>query len=151
MRPMNFQKVFVPLTGLLLLGLSYRSFGWSGVAVACTGIVMFLLLHFTRTMQVLKRAAERPIGYVASAVMLNAKLKPNVTLLHVVAMTRSLGELKTPKDQQPETYRWTDGGQSYVEAVFLNGKLQSWTMTRPPAEPDAAPDAPQDVGTPPSA
>ena len=41
MRPMNFQKVFVPLTGLLLLGLSYRSFGWSGVAVACTGIVMF--------------------------------------------------------------------------------------------------------------
>ena len=83
MRPMNFQKVFVPLTGLLLLGLSYRSFGWSGVAVACTGIVMFLLLHFTRTMQVLKRAAERPIGYVASAVMLNAKLKPGVTLLHV--------------------------------------------------------------------
>ena len=54
-------------------------------------------------------------------------------------MTRSLGELKTPKDQQPETYRWTDGGMSYVEAVFLNGKLQSWTMTRPPAEADAAP------------
>ena len=98
---MNFQKVFVPLTGLLLLGLSYRSFGWSGVAVACTGIVMFLLLHFTRTMQVLKRAADRPIGYVASAVMLNAKLKPGVTLLHVVAMTRSLGLLKTPRSNSP--------------------------------------------------
>lgn len=136
---MNFQKVFVPLGGLVLLGLAYRSFGWQGVLVTAGGIVMFLLLHFTRTMQVLKRAADRPIGYVASAVMLNAKLKPNVTLLHVVAMTRSLGELKTPKDQQPETYRWTDGGQSYVEAVFLNGKLQSWALTRPPVEPDAAP------------
>jgi hypothetical protein len=148
---MNFQKVFVPLTGLLLLGLAYRSFGWSGVAVACTGIVMFLLLHFTRTMQVLKRAADRPIGSVASAVMLNAKLKPKVNLLHVVAMTRSLGELKTPKDQQPETYRWTDGGMSYVEAVFLNGKLQSWALTRPPVEADAAPVASTDGGLPPSA
>ncbi|RZI68838.1 glycerate kinase [Variovorax guangxiensis] len=150
MRPMNFQKVFVPLTGLLLLGLSYRSFGWSGVAVACTGIVMFLLLHFTRTMQVLKRAADRPIGYVASAVMLNAKLKPGVTLLHVVAMTRSLGLLKTPKEQQPETYRWTDGGLSYVEGIFLNGKLQSWTLTRPPVEDDAAPVALQDGNPPPA-
>jgi len=149
MRPMNFQKVFVPLTGLLLLGLSYRSFGWSGVAVACTGIVMFLLLHFTRTMQVLKRAADRPIGYVASAVMLNAKLKPGVTLLHVVAMTRSLGLLKTPKEQQPETYRWTDGGMSYVDGIFLNGKLQSWTLTRPPVEDDAAPVALQDGNPPP--
>ena len=149
---MNFQKVFVPLTGLLLLGLSYRSYGWSGVAVACTGIVMFLLLHFTRTMQVLKRAADRPIGYVASAVMLNAKLKPGVTLLHVVAMTRSLGLLKSSKDQQPETYRWTDGGLSYVEGIFLHGKLQSWALTRPAVEPDAAP-APlqQDAGAPPAA
>ena len=150
MRPMNFQKVFVPLTGLLLLGLSYRSFGWSGVAVACTGIVMFLLLHFTRTMQVLKRAADRPIGYVASAVMLNAKLKPGVTLLHVVAMTRSLGLLKTPKEQQPETYRWTDGGMSYVDGIFLNGKLQSGTLTRPPVEDDAAPAALQDGSAPPT-
>ena len=136
---MNFQKVFVPLAGLLLLGLSYRSFGWSGVAVACTGIVMFLLLHFTRTMQVLKRAADRPVGYVASSVMLNAKLKKGVTLMHVIAMTRALGELRSPQDEQPELYRWTDTGGSYVDAVFNGGKLQSWTLTRPEAEPDNAP------------
>ena len=151
MRPMQFQKFLVPIGGLVLLGFAYRGYGWPGVALVSGAIVMFLLMHFNRTMQVLKRAAERPIGYVASAVMLNVKLKPNVTLLHVVAMTRSLGELKTPKDQQPETYRWTDGGQSYVEAVFLNGKLQSWAMTRPPAEPDAAPAALHDGGAPPSA
>ncbi len=140
MRAMNFQKVFAPLVGLVLLGVAYRSYGWPGVAVVAGGIVMFLLLHFTRTMQVLKRASDRPIGYVASAVMLNAKLRPKATLLHVVAMTRALGELRTPKDQQPETYRWTDGGLSYVDAVFLDGKLQSWALTRPVAE-DAAADA----------
>ncbi|MDM0090668.1 MULTISPECIES: glycerate kinase [unclassified Variovorax] len=138
MRPMNSQKILVPLTGLAALVLAFYRYGWAGVAVVTGGIVMFLLLHFTRTMTVLKRASDRPIGYVASAVMLNAKLKPGVTLLHVVAMTRSLGELKTPKEQQPETYRWTDGGLSYVEGIFLNGKLQSWALTRPPAEDEAA-------------
>ncbi|MGJ7545322.1 glycerate kinase [Variovorax sp. LT1R16] len=138
MRAMNFQKILVPLTGLAALVLAFYRYGWAGVAVVTGGIVMFLLLHFTRTMTVLKRAADRPIGYVASAVMLNAKLKPGATLLHVVAMTRSLGELKTPKEQQPETYRWTDGGLSYVEGIFLNGKLQSWVLTRPPAEDEAA-------------
>ena len=74
---------------------------------------MWLLLHFTRMMQVLKRAANRPVGFVDSAVMLNAKLRPGVTLLHVVALTRSLGELRSPKARQPELYRWTDG--SYLE------------------------------------
>lgn len=138
MRPMNFQKILVPLTGLAALVLAFYRYGWAGVAVVTGGIVMFLLLHFTRTMTVLKRASDRPIGYVASAVMLNAKLKPGVTLLHVVAMTRSLGELKTPKEQQPETYRWTDGGLSYVEGTFLNGKLQNWVLTRPPADPETA-------------
>jgi hypothetical protein len=49
----------------------------------------------------------------------------------VIAMTHALGELRSPKDQQPELYRWTDGGGSYVDAVFNGGKLQSWAMTRP--------------------
>jgi len=98
--------------------------------------VMFLLLHFNRAMQVLKRAAERPVGYVGSAVMLNAKLKPGVTLMHVIAMTRALGELRSPKDEQPEHYRWTDGGGSYVDTVFKGGKLQSWTLTRPETPAD---------------
>ncbi len=55
-------------------------------------VVMYLLLHFTRLMHVLKSAADRPVGYVGSAVMLNAKLKPGVNLLHVMALTESLGE-----------------------------------------------------------
>ena len=136
---MKFQKVLVPLGGLVLLGFAYRSYGWAGVALVAGAIVMFLLLHFNRTMQALKRAADRPIGYVGSAVMLNAKLKKGVTLLHVVALTRALGELRSPRDQQPEHYRWTDGGKSYVDAVFDGGKLQSWELVRPdPNEPNQA-------------
>lgn len=136
MRAMNFKKFLVPVGAILLLGLAWRSGGWAGVALAAGAIVMFLLLHFNRAMQVLKRAAERPVGYVGSAVMLNAKLKPGVSLMHVVAMTRALGELRSPKDEQPELYRWTDGGNSYVDTVFNGGKLQSWTMTRPDTAPE---------------
>jgi hypothetical protein len=101
------------------------------VAVAVGLLVMWLLLHFTRLMQVLKRAASQPIGYVGSAVMLNAKLKPGVTLLHVVAMTRALGELKSARQTQPELYRWTDGTQSHVSCEFHNGRLKKWELFRP--------------------
>jgi len=136
MRAMNFQKLLVPVGAILLLGLAWRSGGWGGVALAGGAIVMFFLLHFNRAMQVLKRAAERPVGYVGSAVMLNAKLKQGVTLMHVIAMTRALGELRSLKDEQPELYRWTDSGGSYVDTVFNGGKLQSWAMTRPETPPE---------------
>lgn len=141
---MNFSKILVPVGGLILLGVAYRSYGWAGVALVGGAIVMFLLMHFNRTMQVLKRAADRPIGTVASAVMLNAKLKPKVTLLHVIAMTRALGEQRSPKNEQPELFRWTDAGGSWVDATFVGGKLTEWTLVRPPvAEDDASPaDAP---------
>jgi len=69
--------------------------------------------------------------------MLNAKLRPGVTLLHVVALTRALGELLSPKDIQPEVYRWTDGTQSHVTCEFRDGKLVKWELVRPAAEPDA--------------
>jgi len=138
---MNFGKYLVPIGGAALLFGAWRSYGWPGVALVSGGIVMFLLLHLNRTIQVLRRAADRPIGTVASAVMLNARLKPRATLLHVVAMTRGLGELRTPKATQPEIYRWTDAGGSYVEAEFRGGKLTTWTLTRPDSA-DSADDAP---------
>ncbi|WP_332777651.1 glycerate kinase [Polaromonas sp.] len=128
---MNFQKILVPVAGVAVVALAYRFYGWAGMALAVGGVVMWLLLHFTRTMQVLKRAANRPIGYVDSAVMLNAKLKPGVTLLHVVAMTRSLGELQSPKDEQPEVFRWTDGSGSCVTCTFAGGKLAHHELFRP--------------------
>ncbi|OOG46182.1 glycerate kinase [Polaromonas sp. A23] len=135
---MNFQKILVPIAGVALVALAYRGFGWAGVAAAVGGLMMWLLLHFTRMMQVLRRTANRPIGYLDSAVMLNAKLKPGMTLLHVVAMTRSLGALQSEKDAQPEVFRWTDGGQSHVTCTFVGGKLTHHVMVRP-EEPDSPP------------
>ena len=66
------------------------------------------------------------------------KLKPGVNLMHVMALTRSIGELRSPKDAQPEVYRWTDTGGSYVDCTLLNGKVVQWEMTRPPAPADEA-------------
>ena len=128
---MNFQKIFVPVAILALVGWSGFAFGFKGLLVSVGVLSMWFLLHWTRTMQVLRRAAERPIGYVASAVMLNAKLKPGVTLLHVVAMTRALGELRSVPDVQPETYRWTDSTESHVTADFQDGRLVQWALYRP--------------------
>ena len=134
---MNFQKIWVPVAGAATVVLGYVYSGWPGVALIVGALVMWLLLHFNRMMQVLKRAANRPIGYIESAVMLNAKLKPRATLMHVVAMTRSLGELRSPKDEQPEVYRWTDTGGSYVDCTFAGGKLVGHQLTRPAEETQA--------------
>ena len=130
---MTIMKILVPVGALALAALAYRSFGWAGVALVVTGIVMWTLLHVTRLMKVLQRASNRPVGYCDSAVMLNAKLRPRVSLLHVLAMTKALGELQTEKDQQPEIYRWTDSTESHVTCEFMDGKLVKWTLYRPPA------------------
>ncbi|MFM7025441.1 MAG: glycerate kinase [Limnohabitans sp.] len=135
---MNFNKILAPLAIILLTIGGWRQFGWAGVALAAGGAMMWLLLHFTRLMHILKKAAARPIGHVASAVMLNAKLKKGMTLMHVIALTRSLGALQTPKNEQPEVFSWTDAGQSSVSCTFDGGKLQSWTLSRPTGE-DLAP------------
>jgi hypothetical protein len=137
---MNYMRILVPVGGAVLVAAAYRAYGWPGVAAASGGLVMWLLLHFNRMMQALKRAANNPIGHVGSAVMLNAKLKPKVTLLHVIAMTKSLGALQSPKDEQPEIFRWTDGTQSHVTCEFKDGKLVKWELERPAVD-DAAPTA----------
>ena len=131
---MNFQKILVPILGVVLVAAAWRGYGWGGVAIVAGGIVMWVLLHFNRMMQALKRAAGRPIGYVDSAVMLNAKLKAGVPLLHVISMTKALGQLLSPKDEQPEIYRWTDGSDSHVTCEFLGGKLVKWELVRPAAD-----------------
>ncbi len=131
---MFFQKIqrfVIPLAALGALVLGYRYFGWPGVALVGGGLVMWQLLHFTRMLQVLKRAANRPIGHVDSAVMLHAKLRPGVPLLHVVAMTCALGQRESDKDTQPERFRWSDASGSSVLCVFVGGKLQSWELFRP--------------------
>ncbi len=125
-------RIGIPVLGVALVALAYQRFGWGGVAIAVGALVMWMLLHFTRMMVVMRRAAAKPVGYVASAVMLNAKLKRGMTLLHVVAMTRAFGKLLSGKNQQPEIFRWIDNGDSHVTCEFAGGKLVKWEMFRPP-------------------
>ncbi len=131
---MNLQSSFLWALGALLVTVSYLKFGWQGALLVMGGIVFWMLLHFSRMVAVLKRAANAPVGHVASAVMLNAKLKPGMSVLHVTAMTRSLGSLQSPKDVQPEIFRWTDAGDSYVTCTFAGGKLTQNELTRPAAD-----------------
>lgn len=131
---MNWQRIFVPVAGVALVAASWRAYGWPGVAVVSGGVVMWVLLHFTRLMHVLKQAADRPVGYVASAVMLQAKLQAGMPLLKVLALTRALGELRSEPDAQPEVFRWTDTGGSHVTCEFANGRLVVWRMERPAAD-----------------
>jgi len=140
MNYLRVQTIAVRVGAVALLVMGYHWYGWPGVAGAAGALVMWMLLHFTRMLQVLRRAANRPKGHVESSVMLNARLHPGVSLMQVVALTRSLGELRSPANAQPEVFRWTDTGQSFVECEFLGGKLTSWRLHRPTqALPDTAP------------
>lgn len=139
---MNLQKIFLPVVGAAMIVMAWQAYGWAGAALAGGAVVMYLLLHFNRLMHVLKKAADRPKGYVGSAVMLNAKLKPGVNLLHVMALTESLGELVSAEGAKPEVFRWTDGSHSSVTCEFVDGRLVKWTLDRPPAGQEDSPHAP---------
>ena len=136
----SIQKVLAPLGAVGFLVLAYFRYGWLGVFGAVGALVMWALLHVSRLLQVMRRAANRPPGYVDSAVMFNAKLRTDMPLLHILALTRALGEPLTPQEVQPEIFRWTDGSQSSVYCEFVNGRLKNWRLQRPSADPaDAAP------------
>jgi hypothetical protein len=128
---MNWKKIAGPVLVLALLAGAWRAYGWGGVALAAGAVVMYALLHVNRMMHVLGRAAKRPKGHVGSAVMLNAKLRPGVNLLHVMALTNSIGEPLSAPGEQPEIFRWTDGTQSSVTCEFADGKLAKWSLARP--------------------
>lgn len=134
---MNLRKFLVPLGVLLLLVVGYTTYGWPGVVGILGGLVMWGLLHFTRLMSVMRKTSNSPIGYVGSAVMLNARLRKGVNLMHVVGMTQALGEQLSAPDAHPEVYRWTDGTKSHVTCEFVHGKLVNWTLVRPEAESSA--------------
>ena len=133
---MNVRQIAAAAIAAALLYWGHRQFGWPGVAAVSGGLLLWLLLHFTRLMSVMQRAARRPIGHVDSAVMLNARLQPGLPLLNVIGLARALGELQSAEGAQPEVYRWTDPGGARVEAEFAGGKLQRWRLERPPEEGD---------------
>jgi hypothetical protein len=131
---MNFSKILIPVGVIVFVAGAWHQYKWPGVAVATGAVVMWILLHFTRMVTVLSRASNRPVGHVDSAVMLNVKLRKGVNLMHVIAMTKSLGVRLSEENAQPEIFKWTDPGDSFVICTFKAGKLQTWDMTRPQQE-----------------
>jgi hypothetical protein len=107
---------------LVVGGLAY---GWRGVLLALTMIAFWLLLQFSRTLRVLRNAAQSPVGHVDSAVMFNAKLSAGLRLPQVIAMTRSLGRKVS---DEPDVFSWRDGGGDEVELTFANGRCTQWQL-----------------------
>jgi uncharacterized protein (DUF58 family) len=120
-----------PIVGwsLAAIGIAagYVGWGWPGVVLGFTVLVFWLLLQFSRSLRVLKRAAGSPVGHVDSAVMLHSKLKPGMTLMQVLVLTRSLG---TRLSETPEHWGWADPGGASVDLEFDRGKLKSWDLVR---------------------
>ncbi|HZE90995.1 MAG TPA: hypothetical protein VE029_04675 [Rhizobacter sp.] len=127
-----------PIFGWLLAAaavvVGWTPYGWQGAVAMLTAVAFWLLLQFNRALRVMKNAANTPVGHVDSAVMLNAKLNPGMTLMQVVTLTRSLGQHIS---DSPETWSWTDAGGSGVTLVFDGAKLSRWNLTRPEASPTA--------------
>lgn len=122
----------------LAIAAGYVGWGWPGVVLGVTVIVFWLLLQFSRSLRVLKKAAGSPVGHVDSAVMLHSKLKARMTLLQVLVLTRSLG---TRLSEKPERWGWADPGGARVSLEFEAGKLRSWQLARDDAPPALDPPA----------
>jgi hypothetical protein len=117
----------------------WAGYGWRGVLMGFSMIVFWLLLQFSRSLRVLRQAGERPVGDIANAVMLNAKLRPGLRMQEILPLTRSLG---VKVADAPETYLWTDGGGDRVRVELRRGRCAAHRLERAaPAEPEIAPEA----------
>lgn len=128
---MTWQRILTLIAAIALGAGAWRAGGWAGIALVGSALVLWFLLSYTRLITIMKRAADRPIGYVGSAVMLNVKLRPKLSLMHVVGMTRSIGERLSPEGAEPEIYLWRDAGNSQVTCEFVGGRLVRWQLERP--------------------
>ncbi|THU01467.1 glycerate kinase [Lampropedia puyangensis] len=118
----------VAAVSVLMVG--YYNRGWAGFMLVLGAVVFFILLHLTRVMKILKVASGTPKGRISSAIMLNSKLKQGMTLLQVVQLTRAIGEVQGDPNAPQVCHRWTDPGGAWVDAVFVNSKLQNWQFGR---------------------
>ena len=120
---------------ILAVALGYGQWGWPGVALAFSVIVFWLLLQFSRALRVMRQATGAPVGHVASAVMLHAKLRAGMTLMEIIPLTRSLGQAAPgePSSQSGamETFTWTDGSGAAVRVELVAGRLRRWELQRP--------------------
>ena len=114
------------------VALGYMQWGWKGVVLAVSGIVFWLLMQFTRALRAMRTAGGAPVGHVASAVMLQARLKKGQRLMDIILLTHSLGEkLAEDLPGQAETFRWTDASGAAVTVELVKGRCVRWSLARP--------------------
>ena len=109
------------------LAAGWFGYGFQGLVLAITCIAFWLLLQFNRTLRVMKRAAQRPVGSVDSAVMLHSRLRQGMPLLSVVGLARSLG--RTVEGPE-EAYEWQDAGGDRVVVRCARGRCTGWELLR---------------------
>src|SRR5690242_3646286 len=118
------------LLAALLTLFAWQAYGMHGLAFASSAIVFWLLLTLGRAMRVMRDAGGAPVGKVDNAVMLHAGLARGMTMLQVLARTRSLGRKVEGSD---DDWRWGDGGGASVQLHFERGRLAAWRLERPDA------------------
>ncbi len=119
------------------VALGYVQWGWKGVVLAVSAVVFWLLMQFTRALRAMRTAGGAPVGQVASAVMLQARLKKRMRLMDVILLTHSLGEkLADEAASQPETFRWTDNSGAAVAVMLRKGCVTDWAFSRPAGTAD---------------
>ncbi len=107
--------------------LAWEMFGGRGVAVAVSALLFLSMLQLNRTVRVMKAAAQNPLARVSSAVMFQAGLRPGLTMLQIVASTRSLGrKIEGTQDD----WLWSDAGGDSVCLHFVRGRLATWQLER---------------------
>ncbi len=128
-------KAFAPAIGwglaVAAVAVGYMNYGWPGVALALSVVVFWLLLQFSRAMRAMRTASGRPVGEVANAVMLHARLAKGQRLADIFKLTRSLG---TVVSTAPEVFAWRDAGGDSVEVTLHDGRVSSWRLQRAQAD-----------------
>ena len=121
--------------------LGWMQWGWQGVVAAVTFVVFWLLLQFSRALKVMRQASGAPVGRVASAVMVHARLRTGMRLLDILPITRSLGEAATPASDAGgrlgvrEAFVWADDSGARVRVELSGGRVVRWALERPQEDP----------------
>ena len=121
-----------PRLGWLLAAIftiaAWQAYGIHGLAFAASAIVFWLLLTFNRAIRVMRNASRSPVGRVDNAVMFHAGLSRGMTMLQIVAKTKSLGR---KVDGSDDDWRWSDDAGASVVLHFERARLASWRIERP--------------------
>ncbi len=132
------KKIVAAVAVMATFWVAHRAYGSQGLALVAGGLLFWVLLHFTRVMGVLRRAADRPKGWVGSAVMLHSKVAPGMNMLQLVGLAGAIGqELQAVNDVGRESWVWADDGGSRVTVTLDSGKVTSAELLRHPSTPNS--------------